>query len=162
MPAPETLNTETELETAITEEKLRQLLPGAGKREADPARVLLALRSGTGCILGKIQIALKLASIDTWWDAATTTDRDKAEIKRLGLSASIYYAHYYGLKAEELPQAVIDEQERIEKRADEIAKHYATIATNAQPESATQHDFIYTTGCGNNPTGSPRSKWRNY
>ena len=86
MAAPETLNTQAELEVAISAEKLRQLLPANGKKEVDADRVLLALRSGTGAIFGKIQIALELGSIDEWWDAATTSERDKAEVKRLGLS----------------------------------------------------------------------------
>jgi len=160
--APETLNTQEELERAITAEKLRQLLPAEGKRTADADRVLLALRAGTGCVLGKLQIALQLASVDQWWDAATTTDRDKAELRRLGLSASIYYAHFYGLKAEEIPPVVVDEMERIEERIDQIAQHHATIGANAIPTSSGQHSQNYAAGVGNFPSGSPRAKWRGF
>lgn len=162
MPAPETLNSASELEQAITAEKLRQLLPAAGKKEADSDRVLLALRSGTGAILGKIQIALDVASIDTWWEAASTTERDKAEVKRLALSASIYYAHFYGLKAEEMPQTIADEMQRAEMRATEIAEHHATIGSRSQPSASTQHDWVYNHGIGPSPTGSPRSRWRGF
>lgn len=162
MAAPETLNTQAELEVAISAEKLRQLLPANGKKEVDADRVLLALRSGTGAIFGKIQIALELGSIDEWWDAATTSERDKAEVKRLGLSSSIYYAHYYGLKAEEMPQTVADENQRAETRATEIAEHHATIGAKTQPATSTQNDFVYNNGITTSPYGSPRSRWRGF
>lgn len=163
MAAPDTLCTQTELERAITAEKLRQLLPAAGKKEADTERVLLALRSGTGAVLGPIAKALTPASIDTWWDAATTGERDKAECKRLAISASSYYATFYGLKAgEEMPQALSDEMERVEKRAMEIGNHYATLGAKANPASATQNDYLYGQGAGRSPEGSPRSRWKEF
>jgi hypothetical protein len=160
--APDTLNSQAELEAAISAEKLRQLLPGAGNKLADPDRVLLALRSGTGAILGKIQIALDVTAIDTWWDAATTNERDKAEVKRLALSASIYYAHFYGLKAEEMPQTISDEMQRAETRATEIAEHHATLGAKTQPTASTQHDFVWNDGITESPLGSPRARWKGF
>lgn len=162
MAAPETLNTQTELENAITAEKLRQLLPDAGKKAADSARVLLALRSGTGAVLGMVAKAITPASIDVWWDASTTSERDKAELKRLGLSASIYYAHFYGMKAEEVPDSTREEMQRAELRAKEIGDHYATIGAKSNPAAATMNELNYNSGCGRHPEGSPRSRWRDF
>jgi hypothetical protein len=162
MPAPDTLVTQAELERAITLEKLRQLLPAAGKKEPDTERVLLALRSGTGAVLGPVAKAIQPASLDVWWDAPTTAERDKAELKRLGLSASIYYAHFYGLKAEEIPDALLTEMERAEKRAMEIGDHYATLGSKNNPAAATQNEWLYGQGAGHYPEGSGRKNWSNF
>lgn len=163
MAAPDTLCSQAELEHAITAEKLRQLLPGAGKKEADADRVLLALRSGTGAILSPISKAIAPVGIDTWWEASTTTERDKAEIKRLAISASIYYAEFYGLKGgEEMPQALSEEMARAEKRAEEIGNLHSRFGAKEDPASAGQHELLYSSGCGRHPEGSPRDRWRGF
>lgn len=161
MAAPETLVTAEELNLQLTGEKVRELLGTKGVAVPDPERVQMVLRQGTGCVLGKVQIALKNQSIDELWETIWTP-RDKAELKRLAMGATVYYAHLAGQKGEEVPQSVLDELERIEQRCLEIAQHSATVAANAQPASSTQHDFRYSTGCGRDPEGSPRKRWRHF
>ena len=162
MPAPEALFTADELELAYTAEVVAQLMSAKGKANPPTDRVDLVRRSATGLVLGRVQVALQPASIDEWWDAATTTERDKAELKRLALSAASYYMRYYGQKAEEIPDAVREEIVRIEERCDAIAKQYATIGSNTMPSASAMNEFYYTTGAGNNPSGSPRSRWKNF
>jgi len=161
MPTPVAILTQTDLESAVTAEKVRQLLSTSGKSEPDPARVRLVLESATGYVFGKIQVVISPLSIDTLWDTVWN-DRDKSELRRLALSTAIYYLHFYGQKAEEIPQTVIDELERVEARCTEIAESRATIGADPAPDSSAQNIYAFTTGAGNNPEGSPRSRWRGF
>lgn len=162
MAAPDALFTQAELETTYTAELVNQLLGARGKAAPDSERVDLVRRAATGVVLGKIAKAIQPAGIDEWWDATTTTERDKAELKRLGLSAAAYYMRFYGQKQEEIPDAVREEMQRIETRADEIGKGYATLGSNTNPAAATQHDLHYAAGAGHYPTGSGRKNWRSF
>lgn len=162
MAAPDALFTQAELETAYTAEVVNQLLGAKGRAAPDTSRVDLVRRSATGLVLGKIAKAIQPAGIDTWWEAPTTTERDKGELKRLSLSAAAYYLRFYGQKAEEMPEAVVEEMRRIEQRADEIGRGYAVIGSNANPAAATQHDLYYAAGAGHYPTGSGRKNWRSF
>lgn len=161
MPAPEFLITQAELETAITAEKLQQLLGTKGKAGADADRVAMVLSDATGLVLGRIKLQVRTGSIDELWDTLWT-DRDKAEIKRLVRWAAVYYAHAAGQKVEEIPESVKDEMERVEARCKEIGEHTATLSADPEAASATQHDWRYAPGAGRSPAGSPRSRWSNF
>lgn len=162
MPAPDALFTAAELELAYTAENVAQLMSANGKANPPTDRVDLVRRSATGLVLGRVQVAIQPASLDEWWEASTTTERDKAELKRLAISAAGYYMRFYGQKAEEIPDAVREEMTRVEERADAIAKQYATIGSNAMPSASAMNTFYYTTGAGQNPAGSPRSRWKQF
>jgi hypothetical protein len=162
MAAPDALFTQAELETAYTAEVVNQLLGAKGRAAPDTARVDLVRRSATGLVLGKVAKAIQPSGIDTWWDASTTTERDKAELKRLALSAAAYYLRFYGQKAEEIPDAVLEEMKRIEERADEIGRGYAVIGSNSNPAAAPQNDLFYAAGSGHYPTGSGRKNWKSF
>ena len=161
MAAPAQLFDKTDLETALTGEKLKQLLGVEGKSEATASRVKLVIESATGFVFGKIQIAVRLKSIDELWENVWT-DREKGEIRRLAISAGTYYAHYYGQKGEEVPESVLAEREFIEKRCTEIAEHVATLGNDPTAASSTQHDFQFGTGAGHSLPRSPRSKWEGF
>ncbi|TXH42083.1 MAG: hypothetical protein E6Q97_36350 [Desulfurellales bacterium] len=161
MAAPIALFTLADLESALTGEKVRELLGTKGVAEADNPKVKLVIESATGFVFGKIQIAVKLKSIDELWDS-TWGDRDKGEIRRLAISAGMYYAHFYGQKGEEIPESVVDELERIEKRCTEIAEHYATLGNDPPAESSTQHDEIFSPGAGHTYPGQPRHNWSGF
>jgi len=163
MAAPETLITRTELETLYTAQTVNQLLSADGKKIASDDRVELILRMATGHVLGKVQVALELASIDTWWDASTTTERDKAELKRLTLLAAGYYMRHGGQRGEEVPEdARRSLKEMVDERITEIAEHHATIAANTQPATSTQNEAIWQHGIETSPYGSPRSRWSGF
>jgi hypothetical protein len=162
MPVPAQFVTQQDLEDAITGEKLRELLGDKGKAEASPRRVKLCIESGTSFVLGHIQRAVKNSSLDVLWDSPQWTDRDRAEVRRLVLSAAIYYCHYHGQKAEELPEAVVTERDYVEARAKEIGDHLATIGAEPQPATSPQHYMGYTTPIGHYPAGSLRSYWRGF
>lgn len=160
--APDALFTQAELELAYTAEVVSQLLGAKGRARPDTDRVDLVRRSATGAVLGKVAKAIQPMGLDEWWNATTTTERDKAELKRLSISAGGYYLRYYGQKAEEIPDAVREEMARIEQRADEIGRGYATIGAKANPAAATQHDLYYAAGAGHYPELSPRKGWRSF
>ncbi len=153
-----TLVTQQDLEILLTAEKLRELGGTKGKSEPDPAWVAKVLAAGTGFVLGKIQIALKLHSIDYLW-FNVWTDRDKAELKRLCEGAAQYYAHAYGQKVEEVPESAKDLLDIIEKRCTEIAEHHSTVAADPQAASSTQHVDRYSPGAGHTERGQPRHNW---
>lgn len=162
MPVPAQFITQQDLEDALTGEKVRQLLGEKGKSEPSAGRVKLAIGHAEGFVLGHIQRAVKPKSIDVLWDSGLWSDRDKAEVRRLVLSAAIYYCHFIGQKAEELPESVVTERDYVEARAKEIGDHLATLGNEPPAASSTQHDLVYTTGVGHYPAGSARSAWRGY
>jgi hypothetical protein len=155
------LVTQEDLEILLTAEKLRQLGGHKGVSEPDNPWVKKVLAAGTGFVLGKIQIALKIHSIDYLW-FNVWTDRDKAEIKRLCEGACQYYAHAYGQKVEEVPESSKDLLEMIEKRCTEIAEHHATAGNDPPVASSTQHDIRYSPGAGHTCRGQPRHNWGGY
>lgn len=161
MPAPVQLFTKEDLEDALTGEKLRELLGDKGKPEASARRVKLSIESATGFVLGHIQRAVKNTSIDHLWDTVWT-DRDKAELRRLAISAGIYYAHVYGQKADDCPDVVLTERDHVEARAKEIGDKHATLGNEPTAASSAQHELGYTAGIGHYPAGSARSGWRGY
>lgn len=161
MAAPAQLFGQADLEAALTGEKLKQLLADNARSEPNPARVQLVIDSGTGFVLGLIQKAVKNSSIDVLWDTVWT-ERDKAELRRLALSAGIYYAHFYGQKGEELPESVVTERDYVETRCREIGDHTATLGSEPTAASSPQHDFNYGSGAGHYEQGSPRSRWRGF
>ena len=161
MPVPAQLFTLADLEDALTGEKVRELLGEKGKPEATARRVKLVIESATGFVLGHIQRAVKNSSIDVLWDTIWT-DRDKAEIRRLAISAGTYYAAYYGQKGEELSESTVTERDYVEARAKEIGDHLATLGNEPPAASSTQHDLLYTTSVGHYPAGSARSRWRGF
>lgn len=158
MPAPVQLFSLTDLELALTGEKVRELLGDKGKPEPTSPRVQLIIDSATGFVLGFIQKAVKNASIDALWDS-TWTERDKAELRRLAISAGVYYAHYYGQKADDVPETVITERDYVEKRASEIGEGLATLGNEPPAESTPLHSLSYTTSVGTYPEASARAKW---
>lgn len=159
MAAPVQFFTQADLEAAITAEKLKQLLGDKGKSEPTPARVQLVIDSATGFVLGQVQKAVKNSSVDYLWDN-TWTERDKAELRRLAISAGIYYCHYYGQKGEELPESVVTERDYVEARCKEIGDHLATLGNEPTAANSPQHDYLYTSAVGHHQPGSPRAKWR--
>lgn len=162
MPVPAQFITQTDLEDALTAEKLRELLGDKGKAEPSARRVTLCIENGTGLVLGHIQRALKNTSLDALWDSPQWTDRDRAEVRRLVLGAACYYCHQIGQKGEELPEAVVTERDYIENRAKAIGDHLATIGAEPPPATSPQHYIGYTTPAGHYAAGSPRSYWRGF
>ena len=114
-----------------------------------------------GFVLGKIQIALKLHSIDYLW-FNRWTDRDKAELKRLCEGAAQYYAHAYGQKVEEVPESSKDLLDMIEKRCTEIAEHHSTAGNDPPAASSTQHIVPFSPGAGHYRRGEPRHRWSGF
>jgi hypothetical protein len=112
-------------------------------------------------VLGKIQIALKLHSIDYLW-FNRWTDRDKAELKRLCEGAAQYYAHAYGQKVEEVPESSKDLLDMIEKRCTEIAEHHSTAGNDPPAASSTQHIVPFSPGAGHYRRGEPRHRWSGF
>lgn len=161
MPLPTQLFGQADLEDSITGEKLRELLGDKGKAEPTPRRVKLVIESATGFVLGHIQRAVKNSSLDVLWDTVWT-DRDKAETRRLAISAGVYYAHFYGQKGEEVPETVVTERDYVEARAKEIGDHLATLGSEPTAASSTQHDLVFTAGVGHYPSGSARARWRGF
>jgi len=161
MPVPAQLFTQADLEDSLTGEKVRELLGDKGKPEATARRVKLVIESATGFVLGHIQRAVKNGSIDALWDTVWT-DRDKAELRRLAVSAGVYYAHFYGQKGEELPESVVTERDYVEARCKEIGDHLATLGAEPSPANSPQHVLSYTVGVGHYPRGSARSSWRGF
>lgn len=150
--------TQQDLEDFLTGEKLRELLADKGKSEASPRRVKMAIESGIGFVLGHIQRAVQPKSMDVLWDTVWG-DRDKAETRRLCISAAAYYCHLSGQKGEEMPEAMVTERDYVEERAKAIGDHLATLGSEPQPASSTQHDLDYSPGAGNTKPGQPRNKW---
>mgnify|MGYP003479401286 CR=1 FL=1 len=161
MPAPLQWFTQRDLETALTTEKVRELLADKGKSEVPPDRMALVLDNATGFVRGKIQIANKLKSIDQLWDTVWDSNQ-KAELRRLCQGAAVYYAHFVGQKAEECPQSAVDELDRIAERCKEIGEHYSTIGADPEAASSTQHDLTYGPGAGSTQRGQPRNGWSNF
>lgn len=161
MPVPVQLFTKEDLEDALTGEKLRELLGDKGKPEATARRVKLVIESATGFVLGHIQRAVKNSSVDHLWDAVWT-DRDKAELRRLAISAGVYYAHFYGEKGDDLPETVATERDHVEARAKEIGDHHATLGNEPPAANSAQHELGYTAGIGHYPAGSARTGWRGF
>lgn len=161
MPAPVQFFGQLDLEAAITAEKLKQLLGDKGKSEPTPARVQLVIDSATGFVLGHIQRAVKNSSVDVLWETVWT-ERDKAELRRLSISAGIFYAHFYGQKAEEIPESVITERDYVETRCKEIGDHLATLGNEPAAANSPQHRYAYTSSVGHHQPGSPRAKWRDF
>lgn len=161
MTAPVQWFTQQDLEDALTAEKVRELLADKGKPEASPRRITLVLDNATGFVRGKVQIAVKLRSIDELWDTVWTSV-DKAELRRLCQGASIYYAHLIGQKAEECPQTAVDELDRIAERCKEIGEHYSTIGADPNAASSTQHELNYGSSAGTTRRGQPRNAWENF
>jgi hypothetical protein len=160
-PAPIYLITQADLETAMTAEKIRELAGPKGKAEAYPALIKLILESAQGAILRQVQRACKLPSIyDSW--VKNWSDLDKADLRRMVLSAAIHYVHFYGQKAEEEPDTVVAEYERVMDEAKQVGDHLATLANDPPARSSVQHTMIPSPGCGFNPCGFPRSRWRSF
>jgi len=158
MPIPQTFIAQQDLEDALTAEKLRELLGDKGKPEANPRRIKLCIEQGQGFVLGHIQRAVQPKSIDVLWDTVWG-DRDKAETRRLVLSASLYYVHLFGQKEEDVPDSVTTERDYVEERAKAIGDHLATVGADPDPASSTQHVINYSPGAGNTLPGQPRNKW---
>lgn len=153
--------TQTDLETAITGEKVRELLADTGK-QVRPERWQLVSDSAHGFVLRKLKIGLNLDSLDQWWVKPEVTDRDRGEVRRMVLQAAIYWAHYYGQKAEGVPPDVNEAYQRLADEIDEFAKHMATIGANTSPATNTQNDLLINKGPGYYiPTGA-RSRWGNF
>lgn len=155
------LVTQLDLEILMTAEKVRELGARKGTSEVDPAWMQKVLAAGVGFVLGKIQIALKLHSIDYLW-FNRWTDRDKAELKRLCEGAAQYYAHAYGQKVEEVPESSKDLLDMIEKRCTEIAEHHSTAGNDPPAASSTQHIVPFSPGAGHYRRGEPRHRWSGF
>lgn len=152
---------QADLETAMTAEKIRELAGPKGKPEAYPAFIKLVLESGQGAILGRVQRAVSVSSVYQHW-VTNWTDLDKANLRRLVLSACIYYVHYYGQKGEEMPEDVRLEFETVKQDATAIGNHVGTLASQSQAASSTLHRLIPGLGAGHNVPHFPRSGWRNF
>lgn len=155
------LVTQRDLEILMTAEKVRELGSRKGASEVDPAWIQKVLSAGVGFVLGKIQIALKLHSIDYLW-FNRWTDRDKAELKRLCEGAAQFYAHAYGQKVEEVPESSKDLLDMIEKRCTEIAEHHSTAGNDPPAASSTQHIVPFSPGAGHYRCGEPRHRWSGF
>lgn len=158
---PFLLISQTDLETALTAEKVREIAGSKGKPEAYPALIKLVLESGQGVILRQVQRACKLGSIYQRW-VEKWTDLDKADLRRMILSACIYYLHFYGQKAEEVPEDVRTEFDSVMTQAKEVGDHLATLANEPPAASSTPHTMIPNLGAGHNARGYPRSGWGNF
>ncbi len=155
---PFNLIVQADLENAITAEKVRELAGPKGKPEALAALITLVLNSGQSIILRQVQRACKLGSIyQTWVDKWTELDR--ADLKRMILSACIYYLHFYGQKGEEVPESVQTEFDRVCGEAKEVGDHLATLANEPPAASSTPHTMGPNLGAGHNVCGFPRSGW---
>lgn len=161
MAAPAQIFTQADLETAYTGEKVRELLGTKAKPEPDAARVKLVLESATGFVLGHVQRAVKNSSVDVLWDTVWT-DRDRAELRRLAISAGGYYMHHYGQKGEEVPESMVTERDYVEARCKEIGDHSATLGSEPTAANSPQHDFVYGSGAGHYERNSPRDRWRGF
>jgi hypothetical protein len=161
MALPVDIITLADLNTAYTAEKVMQQLGTKGKNAPDADRVKLVIESAIGFVMGQIQRAVVKSSVYDLW-VSRWRDDDRAEIRRLVLSAAGYYMHYYGQKGDEIPDSVTQERDNVEPRCKDIGDHVATIGAEPQPESSTQHEFIYGPSVGNNPIGAPRNLWGGY
>lgn len=162
MPAPDALFTQAELEEFLGPDTLSQQLGNKGKGAPETGRVTLFRQLATGYVLGKIAVAIKPASIDEWWEAETTTERDKGQLKLLGMFACGVLIRFGAQKLEELPDGAQQALQIVDTRSGEIAKGSAVIGANTNPASATQHDHIYGQGVGRSPEGSPRWRYRGW
>lgn len=160
-PAPIYLVTQADLELALTGEKVKQLGADRGQPEARAAWVKLVLESGQGEVLGQVQRAVKLGSVYEQW-VANWTDLDKANLRRMVLSACLYYAHLYGQKGEEVPEDIRTEHEAIMAQATAIGDHLGTLANEPTAQSSTQHAMLPNLAAGHNACGFPRSYWRDF
>lgn len=158
---PVYLVSKEDLETALTAEKVRELAGPKGKPEALPALIKLCIESGQGAILGQVQRAVKNSSVYHLW-LTKWTDLDKAQLRRLVLSAAIYYLHFYGQKGEEVPESVMAEWESVKEEATAIGNHLGTLANEPPAASSTQHTMIPNLGAGHEVPGYPRHGWRNF
>jgi len=158
--APINLVTQADLEAALTAEKVRELAGPKGKPEALPALIKLVLESGQSTILRQVQRAVKSESIYALW-VTRWTDLDKAELRRMILSACIYYLHFYGQKGEEVPESVQAELEAVKAEAKEVGDHVATLANTPAAASSALHELIPNLAAGDEAPGFARSKWRN-
>lgn len=162
MPAPEALFTQAELETFIGPDTLSQQLGTKGKGPPDAARVFMFSQLATGYVLGKVAIAIQPTSLDVWWDAPTTTERDRSQLKLLGMMCCGTLIRYGAQKLEELPDGAREAMSLVDTRATEIARGSARLGANTEPEYTGQSEFHYGNGVGRSPEGSQRWRWRGW
>lgn len=153
MPAPETYVEQAELERAITPNKLVQLLPklGASPRQVDEKRLRDCLLDATGLVRGAIQVQIKPQSVEHLWES--WSDADRAEIRRLTKSVAIYYVHYYGERAEAVPDDVQKDYERTLEQLEQLADRLRTLGADIHPETSRHYVGISPIGVGKFPEG---------
>lgn len=157
MPAPDYYVTQEELERAISARKLRELMPGSTSTTTDTDRVALVLNTATGEVRSYLQVALNLASIDEQWD--TWTEKDKSDIRRMALLMAIYYVHYFGERAEDVPETVMRSRDTVLEQLKATAERLKSVGSHEQAATNRHFQIVAPRQVGESTPGGPRESF---